>query len=337
MRRVLVLMVLLFAREAHVSGGYAECFADLSALVCIESDSRKKFRDEEQARHWVSGHREQAERRLATLVPRLRVALSTASADGLPLMLVDDWRLPPDADTAPTTTQTSTPGSLRLQLTLGTVDRQSIAVTVTTTRALTTAERSALQRHLDRALDVPAHDPGREHEGISAPSLALSSPSEPSPPVSPTRSPSPSAPPLAVEDVRLWQPLWFAEPAVVGGVRLGIGTTLRVSPDATRAWTPWMTLQLAALRSSWTNKRCALPAASNSPVETARRFTQVGGFRPWGPLLLDEDVQARVDTGQIVQMARLSLPRGQVGNAVYGVLDACLKTAAPSLPVPPAR
>lgn len=340
MRRLLLLIVVLFAKEAHVSGGYAECFADVSALVCIESDSRKRFVDDEQARDWIGGHRQQAERRLATMVPRLRVALRAAAADGLPLAPVDDWRLPADPGEQPATTA----GSLRPQVTLGTFHRQTIAVTVTTTRAIRAAERSALQAHLARALDVPAYDPDREREGIYAPSLSMSSPGPSVPPPSssaaPVSTPPPPAPPLAVEDVRPWQPLWIAEPAVVGGVRLGIGTTMRVSTAASTTWRPWLQAQLTALRSSWSKQRCALPAGSAAPVDTVGPFTQIGGFRPWGPLLLDEDVQARVDDGLITRMARLSLPKapqGQPGNEVYGTLSACLTAASPPLPAPPAR
>jgi hypothetical protein len=341
MRRVVWLAVLLFAREAHVSGGYTECFSDLSATVCVESDVSKRFADAADARSWVGEHRTQAELRLATMVPRLRVAVQEAQRAGLSVAAVDDWRLRTDGADA-----------RRVQVDLGAVARQRITVTVTLAAAPSAAERVALQAHLARALDVPAYDPTREREGIYAPSLALSPPPPPSPsslPSSPKPSSSkspppplapstpsssaPPAPPLAVEDIRPWQPLWVAEPAM-SAPRLGMGTTTRVSPRAAALWRPWLDAQLAALRASWATRTCALPALRTAGDAALGGFLAAAGFRPWGPLLLDDDVQARIDDGQLTRMAHVRLARGP-GDAVYGSLTDCLREAAAPLPSPP--
>lgn len=289
-RFVLMLSVVLFAKEAHVSGGYAECFTDVDGVICIESDSRKRFVDDEQAHSWIGGHRQQAEQRLLTLVPRLRVAFAAARTAGLPIAVVDDWRLHADA--------VASTGARRVQLELGTFDRQTIALTLTSTRALTEPELASLRDRLQQALQTPATD-------------------------------KTSSTPAVVEDVQTWQPVWVADHH---GVPLGIGTTMRVSPLAARVWKPWLQAQLRSLRAAWSSTTCALPKGVAGDVPS--RFLTLEGFRPWGPLLLDADVQARVDDGAIVQMARLRVASSARAESLYGELTRCLTTATGKAPLP---
>jgi len=284
-RLLLVVSLLVFAKEAHVSGGYAECFTDVDGVICIESDSRKRFVDDEQAQSWIGGHRQQAEQRLLTLVPRLRLAFAAARTAGLPIAVVDDWRLRTDP-AAPT-------GAHRVQLELGTFERQIIALTFTSTRAMTEPERTALRDRLQQALSA---------------------------------APSSSA---TTEDVQTWKPLWVADH---DDVPLGIGTTMRVSPLAAQAWKPWLQQQLRALRAAWSSTPCALPKGLADDVPS--RFSTIDGFRPWGPLVLGQDVQARVDDGAIVRMARLRVSSSSRAESLYGDITRCLQSAADKAPLP---
>lgn len=64
-------------------------------------------------------------------------------------------------------------------------------------------------------------------------------------------------------------------------------------------------------------------------------FSDVEGFRPWGPLLLGDDVQARVDDGAIVRMARARTKTAKEAEALYGPLTGALRTATTKTPLPP--
>jgi len=319
---LVVIVVMALAGEARVSGGFRECYTDLGGVLCVESDVRKIFRDAEQAEEWLAWRRGAAEHRLQTVIPALRAALATARADGLPLAAVDDWRLPPSAP--------EEPGAARRErLDLGEVERDLHSLIVTTTRALGAGERAALVARLRRAIETAPPPPAPA--AIDADSAGGDGPVSPLPrPVAPgTVMP---ATPHAIEDVRGWQPLFLSDH---DGVPLGIGTTARVSPLARERWRPWLRARLTALRAAFTGAAagCALPApVAAGPLHSG--FSDVDGFRPWGPLLLGPDVQARVDDGDLVRMARLRAESPQAAEALYGPLTACLRAATTAAPLP---
>ena len=336
-RWVLLAGVLLFAREAHVSGGYEECYADVEATLCVMSDVRKAFRDDQQARDWIDERRTGAERRLFTAIPIVRTTLATARGT-LPLAAIDDWRLP--VSSSPSSPEASG-GAQRVHLELGSVGRDIVSIRLTTTRALRDDEREHLVTSLKQALKTPAYEPRREREGIYAPSLRLARPEDlddgdaaiddgrPKPPKPST--PQPPAPPLAVEDVRAWQPLFVSEDDDVE-IPLAIGTSVRVSPRAQERWRPWMQAHLKALRAAWSS---SLPKRVRGATKRDHGFRDVAGFRPWGPLLLAEDVQARIDDGALVRMARTRTKTAKEAEALYGPLTEALRAATTKTPLPP--
>lgn len=222
-RRVLLAGVLLFAREAHVSGAYEDCYADVDATLCVMSDVRVAFHDDQQASAWIDERRHEAERRLFTAIPLVRTTLATARGT-LPIAAIDDWRLPVSSSAA-------SGGPLRVHLELGNAGRDIVSITLTTTRALRDDEREHLVTSLQQALKTPAYEPRREREGIYAPSLRLARPEDLDDGRPKPTPPRPPAPPLAVEDVRAWQPLLVSEGDDVE-IPLAIGTAVRVSPRA---------------------------------------------------------------------------------------------------------
>ncbi len=334
-RWALMAGVLLFAREAHVSGGYEDCYADVEATLCVMSDVRKAFIDDRQASAWLDKRRENAERHLFTVMPLVRTTLATARKT-LPLAAVDDWRLP--VSSSPPSSAAGG-GARRVHLPLGDLGHDLASISLTTTRALRDDEREHLVTSLRQVLKTPAYEPRREREGIYAPSLRLARPEDldagavdlddgrPTPP----KTPTPPAPPLAVEDVRAWQPLFVSEGDDVE-IPLAIGTSVRVSPRAQARWRPWMQAQLKALRSAWSS---SLPERVRDATTRDPGFVDVAGFRPWGPLLLGDDIQARIDDGAIVRMARTHTKTAKEAEALYGPLTEALRTATTKTPLPP--
>jgi hypothetical protein len=319
---------MIFAREGLVSGGFRECYTDLGGVLCVESDVRKMFSSAEQAEEWLAHRRGAAEHRLQTVIPALRDALAASRAAGLPLAAVDDWRLSPFSAAKKT-------GPQRVHLDLGQVERDLHSLVVTTTRALTDDERAALLTRLRRALRTPppppepvrdvdsdASDDGARPQGLRPP--------RPPPLEVPGLAP-PRGTPRVTEDVRTWQPLFVT---AFDGLPLAIGIIARVSPIAQARWRPWLQAQLTALRAAIVRSAACgtLPASTTAPP--AGGFAHVDGFRPWGPLLLGRDVQARVDDGELVRMARLQADSDEAASALYGTLTTCLHEAAAAAPLP---
>lgn len=338
-RAVVALFVVAatFSTEAHVSGGYEDCFADVGVTVCMMSDVRKSFVDATQAREWIASRQAQAERRLFTAMPVLRALLSQAQRRGLPIATVDDWRLPPIAsfstDAPPPT------GPRRVHLDAGSVGNDLVSITFTAPRAPSDDDTRRFVELVQQAFKTPAYDPQRERENIYAPSLRLFAAGEVDealPPLPPSAKNAPPAPPLAVDDVRAWQPLFVGEndAAVPHDAVLGIGTTMRLSPAAQAAWRPWFTTQLKALRAAWSSSSSSSLPPRLPSAPRAHGFREVDGFRPWGPLSLDDDIQARIDDGMIVRMARTRAATAQAASALYGPLTERLRAATTKTPLP---
>jgi len=142
----------------------------------------------------------------------------------------------------------------------------------------------------------------------------------------------PPGPALPIEDVATWTPLFVVDD---GAIPLAIGVAARVSPLAQARWRPWLTARVRELRQAFSTAaaRCALPASRPmAPRDTG--FADVEGFRPWGPLLLGTDVQARVDDGELVRMARITAPDARAAELLYGRLSSCIDDAAKASPLP---
>lgn len=287
MRGALIVLAVLFAREAHVSSGYEDCFADVEVVLCVGSEGRKRFRDDEQERNWMAQRRQEAEARVRAVLPAWRAALHDARVAGVPLERVDDWRVPVD-------------GTRRLRLDFGVVDGVVVSTIVSATRALTPAEATSLRERLQPILHATA-----------------SSDSD--------------------DELASWQPLWIADSASASHVVVGMGTTNRVSPAAQRLWRPWLATQVAVLRAAWSSTACTLPGSSapSKPSRSKSSYRHVEGLRPWGPLLLDRSVQARVDDGELARMAHTQFATAAAAEAAYGPLTSCLQRAAAPLPAPP--